>query len=101
MEKVWIVQGSTGEYSDHDEWVICAYRTQEQANTHAVLAAARAREIQKAADGEMVFSWDLERLGMFNEYDKDMRIDYTGVNYQVIEVELRDEGPIQSNTLNG
>ena len=31
MDKVWIVEGATGEYSDHYEWPVCFYETEAEA----------------------------------------------------------------------
>jgi hypothetical protein len=38
------VRGEGIEYSDHHEWVITAYRKEEQAKTHVALAEAWERE---------------------------------------------------------
>lgn len=41
MDKVWVLIGSTGEYADYVEWMVCAYRSEATANV-ARIAAERA-----------------------------------------------------------
>lgn len=31
MTKIWVVEGATGEYSDHREWPVAFYKTQKEA----------------------------------------------------------------------
>ena len=35
MTKVYVVEGSTGEYSDHREWPVAAYMREDLAREHA------------------------------------------------------------------
>lgn len=42
-EAVYVVAGECGQYSDHDEWIVCAYTDEEQAKKHADLARQQAR----------------------------------------------------------
>lgn len=37
-EKIYLVQGNCGEYSDYREWVVCAYRDEKLAQAHVVSA---------------------------------------------------------------
>ena len=37
-KQIWLVQGNCGEYSDHREWVVCAYTDETKAKKHAVEA---------------------------------------------------------------
>lgn len=85
--KIWIVEGSTGEYSDRTDWVVCAYRTEEQAQEHAWKAMLRAKELAK-------INWNHYKdkfKNVVNEYDLKMRLDYsTGTVYYHFECELKD-----------
>src|ERR1041385_6547010 len=45
--KIWIVYGERGEYSDHQEWSICFYYSEDEAKKHVELATARHREIKQ------------------------------------------------------
>ncbi len=40
VKKIWIVQGSTGEYSDHSEWPVCGYYDETAAKSFAELLGA-------------------------------------------------------------
>lgn len=85
--KIWVVMGSTGEYSDHTEWSICYYADETLAQNHVDRAT------------ECAQPWVLERANGrssiprgANPWDPFMVIDYTGVNYYVYGVE---QGPLQ------
>lgn len=84
MKKIYIVEGSTGEYSDHTEWIVCAYEKENDAQTHVVDASAMARELI----AEYETPYDIPNGA--NPFDPKMRVDYTGVNYCVIETELHN-----------
>jgi hypothetical protein len=78
--KIYIVEGSTGEYSDRQDWIVCAYQSKEKAEEHADKAEHRAKEMLP------------KRYSNFegqNEFDPHMRMDYTGTEYYVIETELK------------
>ena len=87
---IWIVEGSTGEYSDHREWILCAFTTEAAANALVLQASARARELQQKYPASYWFSWDNDDGKERNEFDPQMEIDYTGVNYRTIKCELRE-----------
>ncbi len=82
VEMVYVVMGSTGEYSDRTEWPVKAYRNEERAKEHVVNAEREAKKLQA-------------RYGIIGEipkdanpYDTDMDMDYTGANYYYLSVEL-------------
>lgn len=79
---LWIVTGSTGEYSDRCEWTLCAYRTAEEANRHVELAQAEADRIERTRENRY-------NSGEPNKYDSRMQMDYTGTSYHCEMVELR------------
>lgn len=83
--KVYVVMGTTGEYSDRTEWPVCAYLEESLAQEHITKATARAKEIEVLRGDRYLRAPD----GVVNEYDPDMSMDYTGTDYYCIEVELR------------
>jgi ribosomal protein L6P/L9E len=83
---IYIVEGSTGEYSDHQEWPVIAYKNEEDAKAHVEQASAFAREIMAGSKSHMYN--DIRDAK--NPYDVNMRIDYTGVNYRYYSIELVD-----------
>lgn len=89
--KIFIVEGSTGEYSDHDEWPVAAYKDEELAKEHVRLAD---EEYRVWLGGRDPYSLGyLERQEVVNSYDPEMRMDYTGLSYSYYTVELRDALP--------
>ena len=85
MPNVYIVMGSTCEYSDHYEWPVLAFRSEEAAEEHVLKASARFRELLQEAKG---VCWDVRKDA--NEFDPEMQVDYPGTNYYVITVELKE-----------
>jgi len=84
MLKIYVVQGSTGEYSDHREWLVCAFTREKSAQAFVEVVSARARELQM----QYGKYWGIPDGS--NEYDPSMEIDYTGVNYHIESVILEN-----------
>ena len=83
IDHVWLVHGDTGAYSDHCEWIVCAYLTEEEAKTHAERAQARADALKR----EYERSWDIPRGA--NEWDLRMDMDYNGTRYTHSMVDVK------------
>lgn len=88
VRELWIVEGSTGEYSDHIEWPICFYESEDLARAHVEKAKARAGELLNECGGDR---WRIKAGA--NEWDPGMQIDYTGVNYWAYSVK---RGPLEA-----
>lgn len=84
---VYIVHGSTGEYSDLSEWHVAAYRSQEQADEHA-------RLLNERVAGAERLDWKAEGVfleGVRRELDPLCSIDgLTGTTYTVAAMEVFD-----------
>jgi hypothetical protein len=94
--KVYIVMGTTGEYSDRSEWPVCGYQDKALATQHADQATLWIVRM-RGPNGRMKdVDWekDLSLRGK-SPWDKNIQIDYTGTDYYVIEVEMRNELPIE------
>lgn len=85
MKKIYVVGGTTGEYSNRTDWNVCAYRSKKKAETHVRNAMLRAKELETSKAGR----YDSIQDGL-NEFDPDMQMDYTGTEYFVSVVDLRD-----------
>jgi hypothetical protein len=91
--KIFTVHGTTGEYSDRSEWVVCAYTKEEDAKQHIELASEYARlwkEKSKSAD-YLKIAYSVEGQEMqekANPMDPKFSMDYTGTSYWLEEVEL-------------
>lgn len=82
MKHIYLVIGETGEYDDHNEWVVHAYRSRELALEHAAAAEAVAKEIFKEYPFPACIAANAK-----NPHDPKMQIDYTGSRYRVEEIE--------------
>jgi hypothetical protein len=82
---IYVVEGSTGEYSDHTEWLVKAYKDESKAKAHVVRATEVANKLFQSRESK--FS---EGENETNPYDPDMRMDYTGVHYTYFSVELEE-----------
>lgn len=96
MTKIYVVEGSTGEYSDHDEWMVKAFTAESVAREFVEKCTEEANrvqsEIQIKTGRWYVSVTDFEEYNIAkNKYDPDMRVDYTGVNYNISCVELCDK----------
>ena len=96
-KSVWVLRGTTGEYSDRTDWIVAAYKKEDDAvKTQQDLSDLFAK-MWKEVNG---YWWEVE----FNEttpepiktlwdtikkIDSQITVDYTGVSWWVTEVELR------------
>lgn len=96
MDTVFVVRGQTGEYSDHIEWLVCAYDNKELAEEHVRLAEARSSELAAWVCPVCEERWRYHYAGKkcpnkpLNQYDHDF---YTGTTYDVLEVTARKSLP--------
>ena len=83
MDKVYVLRGSTGNYDDVYEWLVCAYPTKHDAEMHREAAQKRATEIVENAE-------TVADLDAPNEWDAGMTTSAgCNVYYSVYEVPLR------------
>jgi hypothetical protein len=81
--KVYIVQGSCGEYSDRREWSIKVYADQKRAEQHVLNAEKWSQEWYVTRPD--YFERDLEKPE--SPYDPFFQHDYTGTRYWLDEVD--------------
>jgi len=83
MKKIYIVLGTTGEYADQCEWPVIAYFDETKAKEHVIKAGRRSTELIQE------YGWSKIPRGN-NEFDPIMQVDYTGVEYRIVDVDLGD-----------
>lgn len=83
--KIYIVEGTCGEYDDRQFWTVGAYLSEETAIVRKNLAANRAKEMYNIHG--KYFSTGTNNI---NEYDPEMRTDYTGTDYNVYPISILD-----------
>ncbi len=93
MKQIFIVQGSTGEYSDHQEWFYKAYYSQDAATKVAEELNAKLLElgIHRQCDYSQEFSTYKEKAKLFLKNDPKFSLDYTGSDYTVVSCDITDE----------
>lgn len=87
---IFIIKGTTGEYSDRRTWMVRAYPTEQQAIDFVTALAEKAHELGVHSHGAS--EWDDDdgvKLKAMQELDPNCdHIDYTGVRYFHQPVEL-------------
>lgn len=86
--KIFIVVGSTGEYSDRYQWNVGAYYSEKAARDHADMASEEAWRLHKSRSSKHS---SIEEGA--NKYDLKMTMSYTGADYYVHEAEILDAIP--------
>ncbi len=84
MRTIYVVEGSTGEYSDRNEWPVAAF-------TDEALAMEMVKRCEKFAPKDDL-SYQARRAAK-NPYDPNMKVDYTGTSYSYYEVTVLDAIP--------
>ena len=74
--------GTTGEYSDREEWPVAAYKEDADAQIHVIKATTEARKYEKIRGNRYGVK------GRPNIYDPDLTMDYTGTSYFIYNVEI-------------
>lgn len=98
--KIYVVSGSTGEYSDHNEWMVRAYTDEATAQAIVVEYTAKAKEIEVRAKLPKDNPQHLDRykhdFGVdgrkWPHPDPGFQMDYTGTDYAYCEIELVGTG---------
>ena len=81
--KIYVVMGTTGEYSDRTEWGIVAYTDEKKAQEHVDNATRRSNELYAT-----VGRYEYRDIRGQNEFDPDGYNDYTGNSYYLLELDL-------------
>jgi len=86
MSTIYVIVGTTGEYSDHREWFVKAFTAEAKAQEFVTAVSAISRELYATLSSKYDY-YDLKGL---NPLDPNMQVDYTGVRYNYCEVELEE-----------
>lgn len=99
MQKIYILQGTTGEYSDRTDWIVRAYLDEANAigaQMDVTDAFAILRQHMKDNNVEYYDFWHYEKLDnqtkelyqQVKNIDPKFQMDYTGTSWWVKECEL-------------
>lgn len=93
-QTLYVVMGSCGEYSDRTEWPVRAFVDELKAQEHVAKADGYAREHALSSSSAIIDQdWSSSRSAAVaaNPYDRNMGMDYTGVSYYIMQVDLDDD----------
>jgi hypothetical protein len=85
---IYAVIGVTGEYSDRREWAVDAWRTEVKARARVESLARRIQELGITRDSRYTDGYD-EKVKTMRESDPEFDHDYTGTDYYVVPIELK------------
>ena len=91
MSTIYIVMGRTGEYSDSQEWIVCAYKSEAAAQARVIELETLMKTVGAVTD----ISWDErckaeDAMRKHQDGDEYFMIDYTGTRYTYESAELKD-----------
>jgi len=90
MDIVYVVFGSAGEYSDRTTWIVKVLADFGKAKELATAAMNRANELyDEYANEDKMRYYNIPKGA--NQYDPEMRTDYTGTEYWVEEASFDEE----------
>lgn len=79
MNTIWVVQGTTGEYSDRDEWIVVAVNSQELAEEWIKALDIQYQSIPPELRDDR---WEhQDAIEKIMSLDPKFRMDYTGTSY--------------------
>lgn len=84
---IYVIRGTTGEYSDRTEWAVKAFKDKTKTLKCIIELEREAKRIQFERGSEYRLPDDYN-----NPLDPKMIMDYTGTSYFYDEVELDDHG---------
>lgn len=89
-EKIWMVGGTTGEYSDRTEWVVDAWRSEAEAQARVKFLTEEMQRlgITGSEPDRYEDSHEARRKEM-RKHDRGFHDDYTGTSYYLCEMELK------------
>lgn len=94
METLYVVFGKTGEYDSYREWEVCAYTDNASADAHVEALNARLRLLDLFSDRDNdIVQWyekEQQAKGEMKDLDPHFQLDYTGVDYDMFELNVYD-----------
>ena len=88
VEKIWVVLGTTGEYSERSEWVVDAWRSEAEAQDRVEFLKSRMHELGIGAYDRYGTKYEAACVEMRKE-DACFSNDYTGTEWYVSATELK------------
>lgn len=86
--KIWVVQGSTGEYSDHREWLVGYYLTEKEAQQSVTFLEQMSAVAESMKGQDYQYTYYAPASKFMEQFDPYFQQDYIGTNYSAYEVEI-------------
>lgn len=86
---IFIVFGTTGEYSDRTEWPVKAFRDEQRAKDFVELLTSKSREIYSEDNHSFKYWSEVAKHSKIPE-DPNFRLDYTGTSYYYVSTQLEN-----------
>lgn len=84
QNEIWVVEGSTGEYSDSIQWPVAFYFSHKEAQ----IAVEFLSKMKDTARSLLRDGSDGSEIAFMKQFDPRFRADYTGTNYICYRVRL-------------
>lgn len=88
-EKIYVVFGATGEYSDYTEWMVDAWRYEQDAQERIMFLNSKMLEIGINGNTCEFVGRGVEKINKMREHDKSFRVCDVKPEYSIIELELK------------
>lgn len=86
-EKIWMVGGSTGKYLDRREWVVDAWRSEEEAKARVRFLTEKMQEL--GATPSMDWGEREKVTSKMRKHDAAFLYDFPGTSYYICEMDLK------------
>lgn len=88
--KIFIIQGNTGKYSDRCDWLVKAFFSQERAQKHMEFLNNKLKELELLEGFEGDWKKRSDNSKIMIQFDEGFHCDYTGSEYVLLTVELEE-----------
>lgn len=94
MARAYIVEGTTGEYDDHQDWEVAVFTNKKRAERFCAKANDWLRARGLHTDEAYISDYRLEQArASKSPFDPHLHVDYTGASYDVLSAPLNPELP--------
>lgn len=100
---MYLVTGTTGEYSDRSEWTVCLFRTEEAAREYVDFLSRKRQELPSYYGFGCSWSEQQAIEEAMRAFDPEFSEDYTGTRWFVSSAPLceRGQGPASAHGNSG
>ena len=94
LKTIYVVEGQTGEYSDHCKWPVRAFVSEKRAKRFVEEVSQEYRKLKQryyVDGGPAGWYFKMKDAEEQNPLDPNMQTDYTGTTYSYYPIELDEE----------